>query len=53
MANALSIESWYSIIYEVFVMKGNIFSMRLQKHIFEELWKKWKMYISWKHPSFV
>lgn len=51
--NAPSMESWYDIIYEIFVMERITFSLRLQQHKFEEVWVKCNMYIAPKRPSFV
>lgn len=48
-----SIDEWYDIIYDVYVMERITFSMRLQQSKFNDIWKQWKMYISLKRPSFV
>ena len=48
-----SIDEWYDIIYDVFVMERITFSMRLQQSKFNDIWKQWKMHISLKRPSFV
>ena len=37
MPDAPSIEYWYYIIYEIFVMEGITFSMRLQEPKFEKI----------------
>ena len=51
--NSPSIEDWYDIVYDIFVMERITFSVRLQKTKFEEIWEKWKRYIAPKRPSFV
>lgn len=48
-----SIEEWYDIVYEVYVMERITFSMRLQQTKFEDIWKPWKVYVSLRRPSFV
>lgn len=46
-----SIEDWYDIIYEIFVMERMTVSIRLQKTKFEENWELWKTYISLRQNS--
>ena len=52
-ANSPSMDDWYGIIYEIFVMERITFSMRLQELKFEGIWEKWKVYITPIRPSFV
>ena len=48
-----SLEDWYDIIHDIFVMERITFSVRLQLSKFEKVWEKWKRYISQKWPFFV
>lgn len=51
--DAPSVENWYDIIYETFLMERNTFTMKLQENKSKEMWKMWKMYISPKRLSVV
>ncbi len=51
--DAPSLEDWYDIIYEIYVMERITFSVRLQQSKFEAIWEDWKSYISLRRPSFV
>lgn len=44
--DAPSIDDWYDIIYEIFVLERITFSLRWQQSKFEAIWKDWKRYIS-------
>ena len=48
-----SIKEWYDIIYKIYVMERITFSLRLQDCKFEDIWKKWKMYISQRCLTYV
>ncbi len=50
---APSIEDRYEVIYDIYVMERITFSLRLQKNKLNEIWEKWKGYISHKRQSFV
>ena len=43
--NSPSIDDWYDIIYEIFVMERITVSMRLQELTFKDIWEKWKAYM--------
>ena len=51
--DAPSLEDWYDMIYDIFVMEVITFSLKLQQSKFEAIWRDWKSYISLRRPSFV
>ena len=52
-ADIPSLDNWYDKIHEIYIMERITFSMRLQENTFEEIWKKWRIYISQRRPSLV